>query len=56
MNLVKTRTTRSNFEYNSSFVVSSDDDDDADYKPMLSGFVNTRCNYDGSKIEGHLED
>ncbi len=55
MNLVKTRTTRSDFEYNSSFVVSNDDDD-ADYKPILSGIINTRCNYDGSKIEGHMED
>jgi hypothetical protein len=30
-------------------------DDDADYKPMLRGIVNTRCNYDGGKVEGNLD-
>lgn len=25
-------------------------DDDADYKPILSSVINTRCNYDGGKI------
>jgi len=31
------------------------EDDDADYKPMLQGVINTRCTYDGAKIEGSLE-
>lgn len=31
------------------------EDDDADYMPMLQGIINTRCNYDGGKIEGTLE-
>ena len=30
-------------------------DDDA-YKPILQGVINTRCTYDGSKIEGSLEE
>lgn len=30
-------------------------DDDADYMPILQGIINTRCNYDGGKIEGLLE-
>jgi hypothetical protein len=29
-------------------------DDDADYRPMLKGIINTRCNYDGGKVEGNL--
>lgn len=28
-----------------------EEDDDADYKPILSRYINTRCNYDGSKID-----
>jgi hypothetical protein len=31
------------------------DKNDADYKPILKNIINTRCNYDGSKIEGVLE-
>lgn len=31
------------------------DDEDADYKPILQGVINTRCTYDGAKIEGSLE-
>ncbi|WP_321428853.1 hypothetical protein [uncultured Methanolobus sp.] len=31
------------------------DKDDADYKPILKNIINTRCNYDGSKIEGIYE-
>lgn len=31
-----------------------EEDPDADYKPMLQGVVNTRCNYDGANIEGTL--
>jgi hypothetical protein len=31
-------------------------DDDADYRPILQGLINTRCNYDGAKIEGSLEE
>jgi hypothetical protein len=34
---------------------SSGLDDDADYRPILQGVINTRCNYDGGKIEGLLE-
>lgn len=30
-------------------------DPDEDYKPILTGYINTRCNYDGSKIEGALD-
>lgn len=41
------------FEYDRFGVVS---DDDADYKPILQGVINTRCNYDGGKIEGNLEE
>ncbi len=28
-------------------------DDDADYKPILSRYINTRCNYDGAKIDSY---
>ena len=31
------------------------EDEDADFKPILRGVINTRCTYDGSKIEGTLE-
>lgn len=31
------------------------DDEDADYRPILRGVINTRCTYDGSKIEGSME-
>ncbi len=31
------------------------DDHDEDYKPILQGIINTRCNYDGAKIEGNME-
>jgi len=34
------------------FPNTKSEDDDADFKPMLSSVVNTRCNYDGSKIGG----
>lgn len=34
------------------FPATKSEDDDADFKPMLSSVVNTRCNYDGSKIGG----
>lgn len=30
-------------------------DEDADYRPILQRVINTRCNYDGAKIEGMLE-
>ncbi|WP_164997747.1 hypothetical protein [Methanolobus psychrotolerans] len=30
-------------------------DDDANYKPMLRGVINTHCDYDGGKVEGHQE-
>ncbi|WP_167848809.1 hypothetical protein [Methanolobus halotolerans] len=46
---------RSDYEYDRSGIVR-DYDDDADYKPILQGVVNTRCNYDGAKIEGSLEE
>nr|WP_321419498.1 hypothetical protein [uncultured Methanomethylovorans sp.] len=44
---------KNEFEYNGSLVFPNDDD--ADYKPMLQGIINTRCNYDGAKIEGSME-
>jgi hypothetical protein len=28
-----------------------EEDDDADYKPILSKYINTRCNYDGAKVD-----
>lgn len=28
-----------------------EEDDDADYKPILSKYINTRCDYDGAKID-----
>lgn len=28
-----------------------EEDDDADYRPTLSKYINTRCNYDGAKID-----
>ncbi|MBN2109684.1 MAG: hypothetical protein JW705_01155 [Methanosarcinaceae archaeon] len=31
--------------------VVPEEDDDADYKPMLQGVINTRCNYDGGKVD-----
>lgn len=43
------------FEYGASAVFLNNDDD-ADYKPILRGVINTRCNYDGAKIEGSMED
>lgn len=51
----KTWTKRSDFGYISSAVVMNNDED-ADYMPILRGVINTRCNYDGSKIEGSMED
>ncbi|MDW7732772.1 MAG: hypothetical protein SCH66_10140 [Methanolobus sp.] len=33
----------------------TNDDDDADFRPILQGVINTRCTYDGCKIEGSLE-
>ncbi|WP_292469867.1 hypothetical protein [Methanolobus sp.] len=36
-------------------VVAPKDDDDADYKPILRGVINTRCNYDGGKVEGNQD-
>ncbi|WP_164997855.1 hypothetical protein [Methanolobus psychrotolerans] len=41
-------------EYGGSVAVQNDDDD-ADYKPILQGVINTRCNYDGAKIEGIID-
>jgi hypothetical protein len=51
----KTWTKRSDFGYIGSAVVMNNDED-ADYRPILHGVINTRCNYDGSKIEGSMED
>jgi len=55
MKSVKTWAEGIDFEHSSSNAVISDDDD-ADYKPILQGIVNTRCTYDGGKIEGSLEE
>lgn len=53
MKSLKTRAKRNECEYHVS--LTSVKDDDADYKPILRGIINTRCNYDGAKIEGSLE-
>lgn len=52
MKSLKNRT-KNESEYHGSFAFPKDDD--ADYKPMLKGIINTRCNYDGAKIEGSME-
>lgn len=49
----KSQKKRGSFEHDSFVTIK--EDDDADYKPILQGFINTRCNYDGSKIEGCLD-
>lgn len=36
-------------------VSANKEDDDADFRPILQGVINTRCTYDGSKVEGTLE-
>jgi hypothetical protein len=41
-------------QYDSS-AIAVKEEDDSDYKPILKGIINTRCNYDGSKIENILE-
>ena len=33
---------------------SAPDKDDADFKPLLKGVIDTRCNYDGGKVGGWL--
>lgn len=53
MRSLKTKTKIIEFEYYDSLAFSKDDD--SDYKPILQGVINTRCNYDGAKIEGSLE-
>lgn len=55
MKSVKTWAERIDLEHSGSNAAISDDDD-ADYKPILQGIVNTRCTYDGGKIEGSLEE
>ena len=55
MRTFKTWTKRSDFGYFGSAAVIKNDED-ADYRPILRGVINTRCNYDGSKIEGSMED
>ncbi|WP_370572378.1 hypothetical protein [Methanomethylovorans sp.] len=52
MKSLKTRTQKTKLK-NGSLMVPKDDD--ADYKPVLQGIINTRCNYDGAKIEGTME-
>ncbi|WP_319507792.1 hypothetical protein [uncultured Methanolobus sp.] len=54
MKSVKTWIKTNGSEYGASAKVQNDDDD-ADYKPILQGLINTRCNYDGAKIEGIME-
>lgn len=39
----------------SSSATAPKEEDDSDYKPILRGIINTRCNYDGSKIEDIME-
>jgi hypothetical protein len=48
-----TKDIRNDFERNDPATMP--DDEDADYKPILQGVINTRCNYDGGKIEGVME-
>ncbi|MDI3539379.1 MAG: hypothetical protein PWP14_1061 [Methanolobus sp.] len=55
MRKFKTWTKKSDFGYAGSGAVQ-DNDEDADYKPILRGVINTRCNYDGGKIEGTMEE
>jgi len=55
MRYVKTWTEGLDLEQDIPATVQSIDDD-ADYRPILQGLINTRCNYDGAKIEGSLED
>lgn len=55
MRKFKTWTKKSDFGYVGSGAVQ-DNDDDADYRPILRGVINTRCNYDGSKIEGTMDE
>ncbi|WP_406657467.1 hypothetical protein V7O62_02630 [Methanolobus sp. ZRKC2] len=54
MKPTKNWTKSSDLEHNLAAVVTSEDDD-ADYRPILQGVINTRCTYDGGKIEGSLE-
>jgi hypothetical protein len=41
-------------QYDSS-AIAAKKENDADYKPILRGIINTRCNYDGSKIDDIME-
>ncbi|WP_256623122.1 hypothetical protein [Methanolobus chelungpuianus] len=52
MSSLKTWTEKTDFD---SGPAAFTEDDDADYRPMLQGVINTRCTYDGAKIEGSLE-
>lgn len=49
----KNQKKRGSCEYDSPATIK--EDDDADYKPILKGIINTHCNYDGGKIEGCLD-
>ncbi len=54
MKSLNTWAERNDVNYDSPAVVAADED--AAYKPILQGVINTRCTYDGSKIEGSLEE
>lgn len=53
MSSLKTWTERNDLD--SGPAAYEEDDDDSDYRPILQGVINTRCTYDGAKIEGSLE-
>jgi hypothetical protein len=55
MKPVKTWADEITFEHSIHATVQNNDDD-ADYKPILQGVINTRCTYDGAKIEGSMEE
>jgi hypothetical protein len=46
--------TKGNNIESSSFDADTEDEDAA-YRPMLRGIINTRCNYDESKIDEQIE-
>jgi hypothetical protein len=54
MKSLNTWAERNDVNYGGPAVATADDDDA--YKPILRGVINTRCTYDGSKIEGSLEE
>ena len=54
MKSTDTCTKRTDIEHDFATMVTNEDDD-ADFRPILQGVINTRCTYDGGKIEGSLD-